>query len=192
MDFHERRGPPRPGGGVRGGAGRRDPDGQWAARRAAGTVLEVGIGSGLNLALYDPRRVGRLIGVDPDARLLALARRRAAGLAFAVELLEAPLWRLPLADASVDTVLASYAVCATDDPPAALAELRRVLRPGGALLLCEHGASPARLARCGPAGMAERRMPGGCAVRRDMARLVAASGFRAPPIMILPARRWPA
>src|SRR5262245_33064174 len=91
--------------------------------RARGSVLEIGIGSGLNLPFYTDA-VKRLSGVDPSARLLAMARHRAAGVPFPVELFEQGAERLPFADASFDTVVVTWSLCSVADPAAALGEMR--------------------------------------------------------------------
>jgi ubiquinone/menaquinone biosynthesis C-methylase UbiE len=96
-------------------------------------VLEVGIGSGLNLPLYRPS-VRSVIGLDPSPELLLMARERAATAPVPVELLEASAETVPLDDASIDTVVTTWTLCTIADAPRALSELRRVLRPGGALL----------------------------------------------------------
>lgn len=147
--------------------------------RARGTVLEIGIGTGLNLPCYDGSRVDRLIGLDPSERSWELAGRRAAGLAFPVEFIGLPGEEIPLADASVDTVLVTFSLCTIPDPVAALQGMHRVLRRGGELLFCEHGRAPDagvrrwqdRLDR--PWGA----IAGGCHLNRDIPALLAAGGF---------------
>ena len=108
---------------------------------AIGRVLEIGIGAGPNLPLYG-REVTTLQGVDPAAYLLAQARRTAGWLPFPVRLLEQSAEHLPLADASVDTVVVTWSLCSIPDPLAALREAHRVLAPGGRLRFVEHGLSP--------------------------------------------------
>ncbi len=110
--------------------------------KAHGAVLEIGIGSGLNLPYYDARRLRRLCAVDPSAELLAMARKRAGRLKMDVELVQQTAERLPFPDASFDSVLLTWTLCSIPDPAAALAEIRRVLKAGGALLFVEHGLSP--------------------------------------------------
>jgi ubiquinone/menaquinone biosynthesis C-methylase UbiE len=96
---------------------------------AEGVVLEIGIGEGLNLPYYDPRRVARIIGIDTDITGLAKARRRSASVPVSVDLVEASAEQIPFADASFDTVVLTYSTGAIAGISAALAEMRRVLKP---------------------------------------------------------------
>jgi ubiquinone/menaquinone biosynthesis C-methylase UbiE len=146
---------------------------------AEGRVLEVGIGSGLNLPLYGPA-VRSVIGLEPSPALLAMARRRASAAPVAVELLEASAEAVPLDGASVDTVVTTWTLCTIPDAHRALGELRRVLKPGGALLFVEHGRAP-------EPGVARwqdrldplwRRLAGGCHLNRKIDALITGSGFR--------------
>lgn len=149
--------------------------------RAAGQVLEIGIGTGRNLAFYDRSRVTRLTGVDPAAEMHALAQRRSRRLGLPVELVQVAAERLPLEAASVDCVVCTYTLCTVPDPAAALAEMRRVLRPGGRLLFSEHGLAPdARVARW-QARIEPwwSRIAGGCHLTRDVPLLLKDAGFRA-------------
>lgn len=147
---------------------------------ARGTVVEIGIGSGENLPFYDAGRVERLTGVDPSRAALRQVSRRAATLRFPVDTVRAAAESLPLANASADAVVMTYTLCTVRDPSAALSEIRRVLKPGGQFLFCEHGAAP-------DAGLLkwQRRLDplwalfnGGCHLDRPMERLIAAAGFR--------------
>ena len=115
---------------------------EWATSRAAGMVLELAVGTGLNLALY-PDQVEHVLGVDLSEGMLdhARARLHARGMGDRIEVRHGDVQHLDLADASVDTVLATYTLCTVPNPRAALIEARRVLRPGGRLLLVEHGPS---------------------------------------------------
>ncbi len=99
-------------------------------RAAAGGVMELGIGPALNLPFYGPE-VSAVVGIDPSAALLRIARSRPGGVRFPVELLEGSAEALPLDDASVDTVVTTWTLCSVPDPVRALREARRVLRPGG-------------------------------------------------------------
>jgi ubiquinone/menaquinone biosynthesis C-methylase UbiE len=113
---------------------------EWACSQVEGDVLEIAIGTGRNLALYPPGV--RVTGVELSAEMLARARSRARELGAAVELLAGDAHDLPLADASFDTVLITFALCTIPDDRRAAAEALRVLRPGGRLVAVEHVRSP--------------------------------------------------
>src|SRR5215218_23314 len=120
----------------------------WAASRARGDVLELGVGTGLNLPLY-PATVRRVVGVDLSAGMLDRARHRirALGLEDRVEVRRGDVQALDLPDASVDSVVSTYSLCTVPDPAAAVREAERVLVPGGELLLVEHGPAVSRWVR---------------------------------------------
>ncbi len=109
---------------------------EWVCSRARGDVLEIAVGTGLNLPFY-PDDV-RLTGVDLSPAMINLARRRAADLGREVDLREADASVLPFGDASFDTVVCTLGLCTIPDERAAIDQARRVLRPGGRLLLLDH------------------------------------------------------
>jgi ubiquinone/menaquinone biosynthesis C-methylase UbiE len=115
---------------------------RWATSRAHGRVLELAVGTGLNLPLY-PAAVRHVLGVDVSEGMLDRARARIAahGLGERVEVRPGDVEDLDLADGSVDSVVSTYSLCTVADPVAALREARRVLVPGGRLVLVEHGAA---------------------------------------------------
>ena len=110
--------------------------------RAHGTVLEIGVGSGLNLSYYDTDKVTKIYGLDPSEELQVRARARAAEAGLDVDFLLLGGESIPLDDASIDTVTMTYTLCTIPDGAKALSEMKRVLKPGGELIFCEHGRAP--------------------------------------------------
>src|SRR5215472_3323048 len=108
---------------------------------AAGRILEIGIGSGLNLPYYSERAT-RVIGLDPSAKLLSMVTETAKLKAFPIELVKASAETIPLEDHTIDTVLTTWTLCTIPNVSRGLAEMHRVLKPGGHLLFVEHGRSP--------------------------------------------------
>ncbi len=145
---------------------------------ATGEVLEIGAGTGRNLPLY--RAAARVVALEPDPDMRARARHAAEGAAVPVEVVDGDAMALPFPDRSFDTVVSGLVLCTVPDPARALAEIRRVLRPGGTLRFYEHVRSADhRLARWQdrlerPWGWLGR----GCHPNRDTAASVAAAGFR--------------
>jgi ubiquinone/menaquinone biosynthesis C-methylase UbiE len=119
----------------------------WAAARVAGRVLEIGAGTGRNLAFLAPAPGVALTGIDPSPEMIALARERQRRTGRAARFLVGEAEALPFADGAFDAVLSTLALCTIPDPAAALAEAHRVLRPGGRIVLLEHVRSPWRLVR---------------------------------------------
>jgi len=109
---------------------------EWLAERATGRVLDVAVGTGRNLPFYAPDVT--LTGVELSPAMLAVAQERAAGLGLAVDLRVGDAQRLPFGDATFDTAVCALSLCTIPDPAAALREMRRVLVPGGRLLLLDH------------------------------------------------------
>jgi ubiquinone/menaquinone biosynthesis C-methylase UbiE len=146
---------------------------------AEGRILEVGIGSGLNLPLYGPS-VRSVIALEPSPELLRMARERGIAASVPVTFLEASAETVPLDTNSIDTVVTTWTLCTIPDAPRALAEMRRVLKPGGSLLFVEHGRAP----EPGVARWQDRidplwsRIAGGCHLNRKMDDLVTGNGFR--------------
>lgn len=146
---------------------------------AEGTVLEFGLGSGLNIPFYDTSRVDRLIGVEPSAEFRNMARKTADGTGLTIELLDCQAERVPIEDSSVDCVVTTYTLCTIDDTDAALHEAARVLKPSGKLVFCEHGMAP------DPSVLKwQRRMNGiwgkfggRCRLDRDIPALLLRGGF---------------
>ena len=148
--------------------------------QARGRVLEIGIGTGLNLEHYDKAKLTALVGLDPNAELKGLARKRAQRAGVDAELVSLSAEGIPFGDEEFDTVVVTYSLCTIPDPLAALREMRRVLKPGGRLLFCEHGLAPEESVR-----RWQRRLnplwstlAGGCHLDRDVPALLREAGFR--------------
>jgi ubiquinone/menaquinone biosynthesis C-methylase UbiE len=150
-----------------------------ALARAHGDVLEVGFGTGLNLRYY-PAEVKSLVALDPMAALRERVQERIAGAPFPVEQVALGAGgALPFPDARFDCVVTTWTICSIDEPLAALAEMRRVLRPGGRYLFIEHGRSDdPRIARWQDRLNPLQRVIGcGCNMNRPIDRLVRQAGF---------------
>ncbi|MUL41168.1 class I SAM-dependent methyltransferase [Streptomonospora sp. PA3] len=133
----------------------------WVCGQARGRTLEVAVGTGRNLELYGDDV--ELTGVDLSPRMLQIARRRAAGMEHVAALREADAEHLPFPDGHFDTVVATLSLCSVPDVGAAVAEMRRVLRPGGRLLLLDHvrpTVAPLRWALRGLEWITARTQPG--------------------------------
>lgn len=152
---------------------------QRLLRGLSGEVLEVGAGNGLNFAHYPPH-VTRVLAVEPEPRLRALAEDAARHATVPVEVVDGLAERLPAPDASVDAAVACLALCSVSDQASALAELYRVLRPGGQLVFFEHvrATSPGmqRVQRLVDATVWPL-LCGGCHTGRDTAAAITAAGF---------------
>lgn len=122
-------------------------DGLWVCSQAIGDVLEVGAGTGRNLAWYPPGV--RLTGIDISPGMLDIARQRRDAAGLDADLRVGDAQRMEFSDHCFDTVLATLSLCSIPDDAAAVTEMARVLRPGGRLLLLEHVASPRPIVRGG-------------------------------------------
>lgn len=152
---------------------------QIVVPQAKGTVLEVGIGSGLNLPYYDRAKVKNIIGIDPGEGILKLGQERFDKMDVPLEVLAESAEKIPLENNSVDTVLLTWAGCSIPDIQTALTEMRRVLRPDGQLVFCEHGRSnePHIARRQDWLNKVWPWFAGGCNVNRDFETLIQNAGF---------------
>jgi ubiquinone/menaquinone biosynthesis C-methylase UbiE len=152
---------------------------QRIGNAASGRVLDLGIGSGLNLPFYG-KQTESVVGVDPSPELLRFAEERASKTSTPVELLYGSGEALPIDDKSIDTAVVTFTLCTVDDAATTLAEVRRVLKPGGRLLFAEHGRAP----EPGVARWQDRLTPiwrplaGGCHLNRKPDDLIQSAGFR--------------
>lgn len=157
---------------------RMEPLRQQALEGVSGTVVELGFGSGPNLPAY-PDAVERVVAIDPSATGRKLAAKKLAGSSIPVDFAGLDGQDLALDDASVDNAVSTFTLCTIPDAGRALAEVRRVLKPGGRLFFLEHGLAPdAKVAkrqhRWDPV---QQRVAGGCHLDRDIFALVESAGF---------------
>ncbi|KQW60550.1 MULTISPECIES: class I SAM-dependent methyltransferase [unclassified Ensifer] len=146
---------------------------------AQGRVLEIGIGSGMNLPFYGSG-VREVLALEPSAPLVDMARGAQHGSDFPVRFLEASAEAIPLEDRCVDTVVTTWTLCTIPNADIALKEMRRVLRLGGQLLFVEHGLAPDESVRRWQHWLtpAWRRIAGGCHLNRQISTMIEEGGFR--------------
>jgi ubiquinone/menaquinone biosynthesis C-methylase UbiE len=148
--------------------------------RAEGRVLEIGFGAGHNLPYYDAAKVSHLWALEPSAEMRARAAERVAASPIKLDYLGLSGESIPLGDNEADTVLITYTMCTIPDVAKALGEMRRVLKPTGRMIFCEHGTAPdANVERW------QRRITpvwkslcGGCHVDRPIPKLIQDAGFK--------------
>ncbi|HVD65828.1 MAG TPA: methyltransferase domain-containing protein [Gaiellaceae bacterium] len=162
--------------------GRRVEKGELGAKRhelvagLEGEVLEIGAGTGFNLPHYE--KASRVVAIEPDPSMARRLPRRAAEATVPVEVVSGSAESLPFPDESFDTAVVTFVFCSVNDPSAALADVRRVLKPGGRLVLLEHVRGDDRLARWQERlTPLHRRLAGNCHLNRDTRGAVAAAGF---------------
>lgn len=147
--------------------------------QAHGSVLEIGVGSGLNLPFYGPE-VEHLYALDPSEELLVMARKKIRSMTLSIEFIAKSGEEIPLDAESVDTVVTTWTLCTIPDPLRALKEMRRVLKPGGIMLFAEHGLAPEAQVqswqqRLNPLWC---RIAGGCNLNRKIDQLIRTAGFQ--------------
>ena len=153
---------------------------QKVVPQAEGKVLEVGIGSGLNLPFYDKSKVKKIWGLDPSEELNRMASKVATEENLEVDFIISGAENIPLPDDHVDTVLITYTMCTIPEVEQANQEMKRVLKPGGKMIFCEHGKAPDPNIhkwqnRINPLW---KKIAGGCNLNRDIPGLIKASGFK--------------
>ena len=148
--------------------------------RARGRVLEVGMGTGLNLPFYDPAKVELVWGLEPSQEMRRRAEPRAAEVPFEVRFLDLPGEEIPLENNSVDTVLLTFTLCSIPGAREALEQMRRVLKPGGELVFCEHGEAPDESVRRWQHRIEPfwKKIAGGCHITRPIPQLIEEAGFK--------------
>ena len=147
---------------------------------AEGVVLDIGIGSGLNIPFYNKTKIKQLYGLDPSKELLDIAKSVAKKENLEIEFLECGAESIPLLDKSIDNVLITYTMCTIPDVALSNSEIIRVLKDDGKLLFCEHGLAPDKniakwQKRINPLWS---KIAGGCNLNRDIPNLISSSGFK--------------
>ena len=147
---------------------------------AKGIVLDIGIGSGLNIPFYNKSNINHLYGLDPSEELLKIAEPLAKKNELEIEFLQCGAEAIPLPDQSIDTVLITYTMCTIPNIKLSNSEIMRVLKPEGQLLFCEHGLAPDKniakwQRRINPIWS---KIAGGCNLNRDIPKLITSSGFK--------------
>jgi len=159
---------------------------------AVGRVLEIGIGSGLNIPFYNERKVEHLWGLDPSAEMWAIAQKNAEQHHIDAEFLQSGAEYIPLDNNTADTVMMTYAMCTVPEIHSALGEIKRVLKPGGKLIFCEHGAAPDRSVqrwqnRLNPIW---KKFSGGCNLNRSIPALLEQAGFKSNDMQTMYLPGW--
>jgi ubiquinone/menaquinone biosynthesis C-methylase UbiE len=159
---------------------------------AKGRVLEIGIGSGLNIPYYDPHQIDHIWGIDPSRDMWTIAKKNARESHLEVEFIESGAENVPLDNNSADTVVITYTLCTIPDVGSALQEVRRVLKPGGKLLFCEHGEAPDENVRRWQKRVNPfwKVLAGGCNLNRPIPSLLEQSGFTSSDMQTMYIPGW--
>lgn len=144
---------------------------------ATGTVLEIGVGPGYNLALY--KDILKLYALEPSKELIKIAKTRADSSAFPIEFLNTGAENIPLPDQSIDTVVSTWTLCSVAYPRKVLQEIKRVLRPEGRFMFVDHGASPNVGIRAiqSISTSVTKYFTGNCHYDRQLEKLIKEAGF---------------
>ena len=147
---------------------------------AEGVVLDIGIGSGLNIPFYNKSKIKYLYGLDPSKELIEIAKPLADKNQLKIEFLECGAENIPLLDNSIDTVLITYTMCTIPDVTLSISEITRVLKNNGKLLFCEHGLAPdPNIAKWQKIiNPIWNKIAGGCNLNRNIPELITSSGFK--------------
>jgi len=145
---------------------------------AEGRVLEIGVGSGMNLPFYRPP-AREVLALEPAPRLMTMAKSASQATSIPVKFLAASAEAIPLDEHSVDTIVTTWTLCSIPQAATALADMRRVLRPGGRLLFAEHGLAPDESVRRWQNRLTPvwRRIGGGCHLNRPIRSMIEGAGF---------------
>ena len=147
---------------------------------AKGVVLDIGIGSGLNIPFYNKSNINHLYGLDPSSELIEIAKRVAKIHELEIEFLECGAESIPLPNNSIDTIVITYTMCTIPDVTLSISEIMRVLKNNGKLLFCEHGLAPdPNIAKWQKIiNPIWNKIAGGCNLNRNIPELITSSGFK--------------
>ena len=146
---------------------------------ASGTILEIGIGSGLNIPYYQKSKINKVIGLEPSEQLCKMAKKTADDNNFSIDFLVNGAEEIELPSNSIDTILLTYTLCSIPEPYIALKEIMRVMKSDGRILFCEHGIAPDEVVqkwqnRINPLW---GKLFGGCNINRDIPNILKKGGF---------------
>ena len=147
---------------------------------ASGTILEIGIGSGLNIPYYQKSKINKVIGLEPSEKLCKMAKKTADDNNFSIDFLVNGAEEIELPSNSIDTILLTYTLCSIPEPYIALKEIMRVMKSDGRILFCEHGIAPDQVVqkwqnRINPLW---GKLFGGCNINRDIPNILKNGGFK--------------
>lgn len=147
---------------------------------ASGRVLEIGVGSGLNFEFYDTNKVDYLFALDPSEEMWSIAKKRKNKNRLQVEFVKGVAEEIPIDDNAVDSIVITYTLCTIPDVQSSFSEMRRVLKPGGKLIFCEHGIAPDKSMQrwqnlLNPLW---KKLGGGCNLNRDIPQLIKNGAFK--------------
>ena len=147
---------------------------------ASGNILEIGIGSGLNIPYYTKSKIDKLYGLDPSEELCEMANKNASEYSMDVEILISGAEEIELPSSSIDTVLITYTLCSIISPDDALKEIKRVMKDDAKIIFCEHGKAPDKNIskwqnRINPIW---GKIAGGCNINRDIPNIISSAGLK--------------
>ena len=147
---------------------------------ASGNILEIGIGSGLNLPYYSKSNITKLYGLDPSEELCEMANKNASKHSMDVEMLISGAEEIELPSKTIDTVLITYTLCSIPSPNDALKEIKRVMKDDAKIIFCEHGKAPDEKIlkwqnRINPIW---GKIAGGCNINRDIPNIINSAGLK--------------
>ncbi len=147
---------------------------------AKGKVLEIGIGSGLNIPFYDKSQVQQLTGIDPSEEIWSKNINNTEGLGYDFQFIKAFAENIPVDTNAYDSVVITYTLCTIPDTEKALEEIRRILKPSGQLIFCEHGKAPDKAIQNWQKMINPlwKLVGGGCNLHRDIPSIIENNGFK--------------